>query len=134
MDVRPRLARQTDGQRRLARAHRADAAPLYAGGRADRVVVSSVVRRTRRRADAARACVPLDRRSDLRRGLHGDGADAAVSRPGHPRSRCTASSATGWTAMTSPPASQLAELAPYFLRDLRIASLGPGRSARGVTV
>jgi len=36
--------------------------------------------------------------------------------------------------MTSPPASQLADLPPYFLRDLRIACLGAGRMGRGIAV
>ena len=52
--------------RRLARAHRADAASLHAGGCADRTVVPRLVRRTCRRADAARARISVDRRRDLR--------------------------------------------------------------------
>ena len=66
-----------DRLRRLARAHRADAASLHAGGRAHRAVVPRLGRRAGRRADAARARVPGDRRRDLRRGFHADRADAA---------------------------------------------------------
>ena len=69
MDVRARLARQADRLGRLARAHRADAASLHAGRRAHRAVVPRLVRRARRRADAARARVPLDRRRGVRRGF-----------------------------------------------------------------
>ena len=89
VDVRPRLARQADRLRRLARAHRADAASLHAGGRADRPVVSGVMRRVRRRADAAGARVPDYWRGDLRRGFHADGADADVARPSVASTRAT---------------------------------------------
>ena len=83
--------------RRLARAHRADAASLHAGGRAHRAVVPRLGRRAGRRADAARARVPVDRRRDLRRGFHADRADAG-SRSGSATSiarRCRALLAEG---------------------------------------
>ena len=92
MDVRPRLARQADRLGRLARAHRADAAPLHAGGRAHRPVVPRLGRRARRRADAARARVPGDRRRDLRRGLHADRPHAGSARARPARSARAAGS------------------------------------------
>ena len=76
VDVRPRLARQADQFRRLARAHRADAASLHAGGHAHRACRSS------RRSASSPACRRRSRAPSLRsaarcgRGFHGDGADA----------------------------------------------------------
>ena len=90
MDVRPRLARQAHRLRRLARAHRADRAPLHAGGCAHRAVVPRLGRRAGRRGDAAGARIPRHRLGHLRRGFHGDRPHAGEpgSRPSRRRRVC----------------------------------------------
>ena len=75
------------------------------------------VRRTGRRADAARARVPVDRRRDLRRGFHEDRADIAVARRRRPRPQRAAGRPCNGDAMKEP-----------------IACLGAGRMGRGIAV
>ena len=65
-----------DRLRRLARAHRADATSLHAGGYPPRSVLPGLGRRAGRRRHAACDGVPGHRRRDLRRGFLRDGPHA----------------------------------------------------------
>src|SRR3954454_13610356 len=120
MDVRPRLARSPDRFRRLARADRADGAPLYARGSASRSVASGVGGGTGRGCNAARKGLSGRRRRDLRRRFHGGGAHAGKPWPRSSRSFSAADPVTRrFWPMTARPT---------------IACLGAGRMGRGIAV
>src|SRR4051812_3525100 len=137
MDVRARLARQTDRLGRLARAYRADAASLHAGGCAHRAFVPCLRRRTGRRADAACRRVSGDRRRDLPGGLHADRTDLEDARAGRPGSRSLATPFAGWdltmTSLPNPPPLGARERTGSVARE-PIACLGAGRMGRGIAV